>query len=224
MNCQPCSDAFASIVHPGDNSNAWQVTVDVSNNINLVVLELVQALPVRWLSFVATPAARHVALDWRTEAETDNRGFRVQRSSDAKTWTDLDFVAGRGDRDQPTDYRYRDASPLPGVSYYRLQQEDWDGTTDYSAIREVEFRATATTAVFPNPFRDELWVQLPVDKAASATLRLYDAAGRLVWIRTQVPLSAAEYRLDTGRLPAGSYTLQLETPAGRESLRVVKLR
>lgn len=78
---------------------------------------------------------------------------------------------------------------------------------------------TSGMAVFPNPASSFIMVELP--QAGPAELVLFDLSGRLVlrW-HTQEQLT----RLPLNGLPNGAYLLQVTTPQGRESKRVMVAR
>ena len=75
----------------------------------------------------------------------------------------------------------------------------------------------------PNPFRKAAWIPVSTERDASATLTVFDAAGRRVHIR-QVELAAGEHRVawdgrdGTGApAAAGTYFLRLATGGGAAS-------
>jgi hypothetical protein len=69
---------------------------------------------------------------WTTQSETQNKGWEVERSSDAKTWTNIGFVEGFGNSTQKLDYHFE--LKEFGKYYYRLKQVDFDGHFEYSEI------------------------------------------------------------------------------------------
>ena len=176
-------------------------------------IEIIAALPVTLTGFTATPKNQIVQLDWRTAAEQDNAGFRVQRSADGRSWQDLAFVSGAGSTDTPQSYAHTDRRPLSAVNYYRLAQEDYDGSINFSEIVKASIAQPEGILLFPNPVRDEL----TVSGAAGQTLLLCDTHGRV--LRRLYCMTEAE-TFGLSGLPVGVYVLRAET--GGFVRRVVK--
>lgn len=122
-------------------------------------------LPVRLVSFAATPAENTTQLQWRTAGEENVSHFEIERSADARSWTSLPGkipAAGEGGHL----YKASDASPLPGVNYYRLKMVDlavnqMGQAFAYSQIVSVDFGAAGNSPVvlFPNPVIDKLFIR-----------------------------------------------------------------
>ena len=175
-------------------------------------------LPVRLSRLTAVPAGRAVVVDWTTAAERDNAGFAVERSGDGSTWTELAFVAGAGDSERERAYGFRDQTPLPGESYYRLRQVDYDGGTWTSAAVAVTRRsetpeAFALALVGAHPIVGE--VVLRNATAADVEATVLDLTGRRV-LAFRVAVGE-DYRLPAAALPAGTYLLQ----AGQRARRLI---
>lgn len=94
----------------------------------------VNPLPVSLLSFNANLKNNKVYLDWATASEQNNAKFDVQRSKDGMDFSQIDEVAGAGNSSVLRNYNAMDEAPLPGLSYYRLKQTDFNGTYTYSPV------------------------------------------------------------------------------------------
>lgn len=127
----------------------------ILDNFNYVV---VSPLPVELLYFNARSTTQEVILDWATATEQENAGFTIERSQDLHQWEALAHTPGSGHSQSMIVYQARDARPLPGTSYYRLKQVDFDGTETLSDVRVVEWKDRANILVWPNPARSALQV------------------------------------------------------------------
>ncbi len=109
-------------------------------------------LPVEMTSFTNQVEGHQVKLNWATASEKDNKGFFVETSLDGRTWTALGFVPGQGTSLEPVSYQFMDEKP-DGVYYYRLKQEDFDGTTTHSEITTANIGNGRETQlnIWPNP-------------------------------------------------------------------------
>lgn len=176
-------------------------------------------LPVTLTSFTATPRAETVLLRWTTASELNNKEFVLERSADGRQYQALQTLAGRGTVLTASTYAATDAQPLPGRSYYRLRQVDLNGARSYSPAATVS-RTTAITA-YPNPTAGGLTLDLRALPAGPCPVRLRSLPGQLVLAQT---LAAGQAQLlSLAALPAGTYLLEVESPAqGRSVQRIVK--
>lgn len=96
-------------------------------------------LPVKLISFEANVNERSVELHWVTSTEISNDYFTIEKSMDGKNWEIVSIVPGAGNSYQILDYYELDYKPKKGVSYYRLQQTDYNGAFTYSNVVPVKF-------------------------------------------------------------------------------------
>jgi hypothetical protein len=205
------------------------VTYDLANTatsgrLSITPLAATAPLPVQLLDFTAQTQGAGVALAWHTASEVGSDRFDIERSLDGSTFAKLGAVAAHGTTTQAQAYAYLDARLPSGapVLYYRLRQVDLDGSAHYSPVRSVAvpndggaFGAT----VYPNPWADELHVQLVGLSTEPLSFSLYDALGKLV--RSHTTASAQQVALPAvGSLPAGVYYLRISQGSARQ---VVKL-
>ncbi len=119
----------------------------------LIGVDFSAALPVRLISFQAKKMNQQVEVLWRTASETENSHFTVQRSADASKFEDISVLDGKGNANNLNNYRFVDNNPLAGISYYRLKQTDFDGTSTLSGIVSVKMNGKSDIefSVYPNP-------------------------------------------------------------------------
>ncbi len=136
--------------------------------------------PVELVSFSAQiHGPGSVLLSWVTAQEENNSHFLVQRSADGVNFETIGQVTGNGTTSSPSNYTYVDYSAFDGVSYYRLEQVDYDGASAPSDVRKVVLGDGSAFTAYPNPASDVLNVsgQFPSD---AVTLQLYSNLGQLV--------------------------------------------
>lgn len=191
-------------------------------------------VPVELSAFDARSTAQGVELTWRTDTETNNAGFHIERSGIVSEderltlWETIGFVPGRGTTTGASDYRYLDESGHlrsneNGVVKYRLRQVDFDGRHSYSSVRVLRIPSSADgmtlDAVHPHPVmggaQASIGFTLPAD--APARLALYDAAGRHVRTMRDGLTAAGSHavQLDLAGLPSGVYYCTLESNGTR---------
>lgn len=120
--------------NPFPNFSDFVLTSAGPDNLNI--------LPIQLTSFTAKPENQKVKTAWITESETNNDYFIVERSADARFFEEIGKVNGAGTSHHTNHYTFTDQKPLPGVSYYRLKQTDFDGHYSYSDIKAVSFTET----------------------------------------------------------------------------------
>ncbi|WP_148103394.1 hypothetical protein [Hymenobacter rigui] len=177
-------------------------------------------LPVTLTAFTAArQPTGGVQLQWATAQELNARLFRVQRSFDGRTFTSISSQAAAGTTTQARRYQALDAAAPATALYYRLAQEDTDGTLHYSSIVSVGpgTDRMASLTVAPNPADSGQPLTLTVSGRAGQrlTLQVLDNAGRLQHTQAiQPPTEAASLPLQLpANLPAGTYILRV-TGAG----------
>lgn len=152
-------------------------------------------IPVELSLFDAQVAGEAVDLHWRTESETNNFSFEVQRArAPDGPWETRGYLPGHGTTTLPQDYTYRDsfsatefAGGQPPVYWYRLMQQDFDGTRyDYAPV-QVHVGDLASTGfelspAYPNPLRmsvdNSMRIRYRVPEEANVRIAVYDALGR----------------------------------------------
>jgi hypothetical protein len=123
--------------------------------------DLLSPLPLGIETFTATLEKGQVFLDWTT-ALPDSAAV-VERSTNGITWDNLIEVTGKLSAVDP--------SPLPGTSFYRLEQAGM-----YSGVVPVD--NSIKLQISPNPATDLLTVTFPA--TGQYTLILYSASGRVM--------------------------------------------
>lgn len=175
-------------------TNSFVTTLTLASEIYSMTL------PVTLISFEARPEANQTKLTWKTTSETNNRGFEIERSSDARTFEKIGFVDGSGDTQQDQFYHFTDLNPL-ATGYYRLKQLDYDGKFEYSKTIAVK-AAKEAIRIYPNPAQTELTVRGAAD---NALVSVFTSTGKPVV--TDAKLSGG--KLDVKDLKEGIYTLKI---------------
>jgi CSLREA domain-containing protein len=195
-------------------------------------------LPVELTRFTARQdGASAVQLRWQTVSETNNAGFRVERSTaeaSSDRWQQVGYVESKaegGTTTEAIDYRYRDGSvPFAADTVrYRLTQVDTDGTTHRSDVVEVALGAVDQLTLkkpYPNPARQAVTVKLavPQSQSGSVQLRLYNALGQQVRAVRVGERGRQRVEVPTRGLASGMYFLRLTAGDATKTRRVTVVR
>jgi hypothetical protein len=211
-----------------DNATAGtnaMISFNTTNNINSFS-QIVLAnnannsgLPVELMEFDAARLnADKVQLDWATASELNNEGFYVERMLETENeFKTVAYVEGQGNSTAIVNYQLLDENSYTSVSYYRLRQVDFDGTTAYSQIKAVEGRDNKLdyidVSIYPNPVQNELKVrfnELPKE-VKSAEVRVMSLDGKILF---EFTAGIQSYQLleveDVDQLSAGLYFLSIK--------------
>jgi Tfp pilus assembly protein FimT len=139
-------------------------------------------LPVDLIAFNGTWVGNSVSLKWVTATELNNDYFDVQWSTDGLYFENIGQVKGFGTTLDEVTYNFTHNNP-GSENYYRLKQNDFDGAYEYSPIIKLskEVGEELTLKASPNPFYNELSVQIESPAAIETQLIIKGIDGRAVY-------------------------------------------
>ncbi len=182
-------------INPDFTANIYVLTT----NNGLGAYRSSDGVPVELSTFAANVVDRNVNLTWRTESETNSRGFEVERSSANQSWSQIGFVKSAGNSVTSQNYSYIDSRLETGSYSYRLKMVDLDGSFTYSNVVEVEIGTPATFSLsqnYPNPFNPATRIEYQVPFNANVKIELYSITGEKVATLVNSDLSAGFYTMD----------------------------
>lgn len=170
-------------------------------------------LPVVLVSFEAVSENTVIRLSWSTASESNNSGFEIERSADAKKWSKQGFVSNLTEGGNSTsllNYVFTDAAPLKGINYYRLKMIDFDETFAYSRIRSVTMDTPlARMVAYPNPVSGGK-LAIAIADTESYKVEVYNLSG----VRVLQQNLGKERELNVGGLASGVYVLSVKSATG----------
>jgi len=113
---------------------AGSAAIDIDN----IIITDFTVLPVNLTTFTAAIKNSNVQLRWTTASEKNNSHFNIHRSQDGKEFEKIAVIAAGGNSAELLHYNYRDNALLPGINYYRLEQEDFDGKKTVLGVTSVK--------------------------------------------------------------------------------------
>jgi len=148
----------------------------ITNTFNITVTPL----PVELVSFKANADDENITLTWKTASELNNDFFEVQRFTSPEEIEVVGSVKGKGTTSVANSYKFVDYGPLPGNSYYRLKQVDYDGGYELSSVVQVYFEGKASISLVPNPNHGSQLGISTVSYSGPILVAIYDAQGRSI--------------------------------------------
>jgi predicted Zn-dependent protease len=175
-------------------------------------------LPIELMQFSGQYSQNKNHLSWTTASEKNNKGFQIERSYDAIHWLSIGYVKGMGNSTTQNTYDYQDASPL-GLSYYRLRQQDFDGTETFSNIVSIKSESKTKVILAPNPVQNDLVISFESETYAEE-VNVYDMLGRVIF-QNKKPSNRLE--VDMRNVQAGMYIVEINVDGKRVREKVLKV-
>jgi hypothetical protein len=180
-------------------------------------------LPIDLLVWDAVIKEKKVYFKWITAHESNNEFFEIERSYDAVNWNSKEKIPGKGNSNDVNHYYYVDNLPLPGISYYRLKQTDFDGVNKFSKTKIIR-NFDNDIIFYPNPVSVFLHYSV-VDPGNNYFIQIFTSSGQLVESHTVPEFALYENKINLQNLEKGIYILKYINMQNFHSrvIRLVKL-
>jgi hypothetical protein len=161
------------------------------------------ALPIELISLTVNQDGEgNAVVSWTTASELNNQYFTVERSKEGKQWEKIASLPGAGTTTTKHEYSFIDLYPYSNISYYRLRQTDYDGTSTISKIVSLFIEAgSSSISIYPNPATDEFVIE--GDQLENATLTIANMLGQQFPIQQKI--ERRKIITTTSHLPRGTY-------------------
>jgi len=184
-------------------------------------------LPVELLEFKARCVTNGVKIEWTTASETNNNYFNIERSYDATNWTVIAQIPGSGNSNQITNYSYIDEIAANATTYYRLKQTDFDGAYEYFAPTSINCNNDSENmiiAVYPNPFKEIINIEISNFGFPQAQVRIVDVVGKTIYNEslTTSPNYSISTSYDLKTMAAGVYFIEVSARDIKKNFKIVK--
>ncbi|MES2380117.1 MAG: SBBP repeat-containing protein [Bacteroidota bacterium] len=172
-------------------------------------------LPVKLLSFTGKKDSRNITLTWQTASEINNEKFEIERSFNNKDWAKIGNVKGNGTSSITNQYQFTDNSfslinEQPPSLYYHLKQIDFDGSFEYSKTVLVSNSGFQENNILPNPFVNELTIDLNSSNAGIAKVKITDVMGREYYNSNEnISEGFNQIQVNTTLFERGIYIIQI---------------
>jgi hypothetical protein len=158
-------------------------------------------------SFGAELVSGNVFISWETVSELNNDYFVVERSVDGIHFRSIGVVKGKGNSKSLLKYNLIDNQPVSGMSYYRLTQVDYDGSSmvvSNVAIINNTSKEEFDLQVYPNPSTGYLFVNVSMP----ALLKIISFNGKEIFCKQ---LSAGNNKIYLEGISSGIYYVKALT-------------
>lgn len=214
------------------NSGSNTVTLGGIDSLSVWTIgSEINPLPVELTYFEASLSQdkKSALLNWRTASELNNDHFDIERTIDGVNWIKIGQEQGNGTTANQHDYFYEDNNiNTLGVAelWYRLKQVDYNGSFEYSPVRNISLNATSQEIRIKswyNRSKDQAIVVITSDKEKNGKITISDNVGRILCSK-EVKISSGfnETTLPMNTLPAGIYSISVSINGKTETCRISK--
>lgn len=199
-------------------------TAEVGSATNIVSVS--STLPVSLIAFRGGWLQQYVQLDWTTLGENNSEQTEIERSNGNNLFTVIGYVKAAGNTNLEQAYTFIDSFPATGKNLYRIKLLDKDGRYQYSPVITVSNTKNESSVLkaYPNPFSNNLAVEITLPVQQQAQLQLTDLSGRII-LQRSVSCKAGSNLLmlkEADPLPAGTYLMRIVTKDGILQQKIVK--
>ena len=170
-------------------------------------------LPIEWLSIDAEYKDNQSFVTWKTTVDKKLAYFEMERSTNGKEWKKIGRINSYQAIQSTTntlDYEFIDRELIGQITYYRINQFDKNGSSQYSPVVAVNPNRKREFSIYPNPAKDRLFISY-ANKPIQT--KIVSSIGKLITIN-QVANNKGELEMNISHLSAGIYLVLIELQNG----------
>lgn len=177
---------------------------------------IIDIVPVELLYFsVNIGPFGKVSIEWETASEMNSDFFTIERSEDGIFWEILTEIKGAGNSSERKQYSWTDEEPINGVSYYRLKQDDFDGSFEYLETKSIERKYTEIYTVFPNPASDIINIDLNGKDPNIENIFFHDSFGNSIGDLITINKTVSGMTANVEQISPGVYFISIGANVSR---------
>jgi hypothetical protein len=146
----------------------------ISSLVSIGCMNWATPSPVTMASLSGTQKQNDIVINWATSAESNSESFDVQRSTNLQSFENIGQIKAAGNSTDKKNYSFIDKTPLDGLSYYRLKQNDFDGSYAHSRVIPITYTMGDLYYHFKQILTDEITIET---NASNPSFELYLLSG-----------------------------------------------
>ncbi len=204
----------------------YTITATDGSGCDAVASQVVEdTVPVELLDFSGEVQEIGNMLNWITATEINNDFFTLYHSTDEVNFEAISVVDAAGNSSNANTYNFLHRDAPNGVSYYRLDQTDFDGRTSSSNVISLVRGegGFGIVEVLPVPARDFVNLTFTSTDNTEITGRLHDVSGKvLANFKVDAKGGLNTIKVDVSSYPIGVYLLTINNGSELLSTKVIK--
>jgi len=159
---------------------------EFSNDYNIDFGFTGVALPLKLLKVAAVMNEGNVNVKWNTTEEFDVKKYYAERSIDGRNFTQIGSLHSKGNGS----FGYEVNDDISNINvttiYYRIRVEEMNDLSRYSEVVKINPGNEIRLQVSPNPFTDNISLQISNTKKTEAKIRIINATGQTLYSKTMM--------------------------------------
>lgn len=201
-----------------DNGCSMDPAITGTEDCKVTAIEL--------LSFTGEVQSNGNLLKWTTASEIENDYFTLLRSEDGVNFKAIGVIDGAGNSSSINSYNFIDKNAPSGLSYYRLDETDFNGKTVPASDVITLTRSQVSFSVIgasPVPAINSVEVAFSAAINGNVAMNIYDATGKLVNNSNINAINGINtIAIDITNYAAGVYFVQLNNRTEIITARIAK--
>lgn len=160
-------------------------------------------------------------LSWMAYREVNNDFYEISLSADGVHFESIGKIEAQNLNGSRYSFDFFNTIQN-NVTYVKLEQTDFDGTTSIVGIKTIQNAAENNeVAIFPNPVSDICTIDFSLPNDHFQSFTVYDSFGRMVQ-ETLLPQGVNRYDYSVASLPSGVYFIYLKGSQPSKNIRLIK--
>jgi len=209
------SHGQSQTVGPIQDAENYSVTATDENGCTYTVSNSVNCtkLPIELINFDGEALEEGNLLKWSTATEIENDYYTIESSSNGIDFEKMNTVKGQGNTSSTSSYVYLDRTANKGITYYRLSQTDFDGTTAKVGVVAIERGETSfnITDLYPIPTSDFINVDFMAPEQSIIDIEVFDLIGKTMNTFRTTSVGFNLLKIEVSDYPVGVYFISIES-------------
>ncbi len=202
-------------VGPIQDAENYTVTATDENGCTNTVSESVNCtkLPIELITFDGEALEEGNLLKWVTATEIENDFYTIESSTNGVDFEMMNTVKGQGNTSEASSYVYLDRTAGKGVTYYRLSQTDFDGTTAEVGVVAIERGETSfnITDLYPIPTSDFINLDFMAPEQSVIDIEVFDLIGKTMETLRTTSVGSNLLKIEVSDYPVGVYFISISS-------------
>jgi len=183
-------------------------------------------VPVTLIEFTGKVVGHTVKLNWSTSSENNSKQFIIQHSTDGSHFYNIGTVKAAGYSNLTRAYQFIDNNPEVGANFYRLVQEDRDGTVSVHGTISILFGEPNKQGlqVYPNPIQSNSLLTIRMANASGAYTATVFSMNGATALKVKGTIDQINQSINRGlqKLGSGIYLLEIGNATNRYQAKLIK--